>query len=1488
MSPRRLLILLCALTLPLAAQLEPQFENRPQPVGPDRWQLSWSSIPGITYTLERSYDLIEWEEVGTVQAEAEVSTLIDESVEEGAPHAFWRVVAHITGGELTIGDVAVNYQLAGEDSSVTYTVVAGGPNPISRVVLYNDGIELGDATPGIGDSWSLTLDWDPALPETHRIEAEAVTEDESARSPLRGILLADPEFFVPITPEGDLLPGQLVPVAPDGSLGEFRFYPEGTRDLESSTGAFFEFVAGATLNELGGTNNLIFSDGSFFRGPLDVDPVDVIGGLRMLDLDDISLEQVQNAFDLPALPITLDWGSGTVAWTEGSLGLGGWQNLQVEFPLGDFELPGDCLNARVGVDPDSRELFLSVCYFGEWVPQEGGPIFRIPEDAPLTIYYSKTGGLAAHGTAEAEFPDAGSKVRGSISWVAPNFEFSFEGRGIVIPTLDSLRDLLPTEPGAAVPSGNDPAELDKLAAQLQGYRDAFQGIALGGTSQASPTGEGSLSTPPSPTDAAGAALRAWSGRIRSWAGDRSGQDLEASQLDALSKVVKQACRTGEGAHDLPTVLKLLEELLVLTKPLDAIRGDGPISDALVATIGDGTTRLLATAERLAEKPTTEITQDIKASALLLQNIDRLIQDLDEAEVGAPGDPAPGLAISPYRARYQRISRTYKNGLDRGIWIRLSIETGDFTGSNNNTLQAMDEEELLAVLDSVLGTLDVLRAESSVIRRVSHASGSADSPPLHEAWRQVQDVFETKHFETTSSAMQAGDFARVRRALAIRARYFELHEKLGETLASNDDDIRPLTALLMDRYLELQGKLPAAVQVITCSSDASVFARLSDHSQDQGTAEDLSHKINTALECLDLLSDRNGAQVECDVVYALLREDGLSVPNPNESADGTRTVRMTGRYEDVDPGTTYFTMQLNQASRLLLGWYQTHPTHKGLSNRSTRTKRLIGMLKSETANTAEYHVLLRENDGSFLGSRTLDKKILRATKTANGVTIVESPLPGVTGSSITWLKTTTYPTFSPTLSNLFQGEAKDIFLAQQRAPLHSNQIRAVRGHHGTILAEIENYLAAGSAARAGIAQTIGRKLQNLSHSVSTTQVPLARQIVREMLSRTEATSDGDRLTHWNWLRVIFSRHFTPGPLFDEFRTFMGPDITAANNFDTFKYEISIEEGGLTIGDYGLKGITINMVKTRTDGAGGASIINLVGGLGQGGAGLSLKGIDVGGGAGGDEVVMYTDIEYSEQVLAGPIMLYGATAGAGIGITDVSVGPTILVLYGDFTLPPFVIPLPFVDNDNTIQTPSLEMNFGLGGVKGASDVPARALALTAEPADQSSTANAGTVGAIHFDVGTATLRQCGYSSLRNLVAEMRAIFESEDSTISILGFTDATGIAGNTSAQNDTYNDGLSQARADKVKSVLTALVGEGLSVPPDKIRAIGLGRRPSMGLTSAKENLLNDVEKDFLAKKKLTTPQLVDGQANQEWRTVVVILNNLVSIDLGSEGTAANQ
>jgi outer membrane protein OmpA-like peptidoglycan-associated protein len=347
-------------------------------------------------------------------------------------------------------------------------------------------------------------------------------------------------------------------------------------------------------------------------------------------------------------------------------------------------------------------------------------------------------------------------------------------------------------------------------------------------------------------------------------------------------------------------------------------------------------------------------------------------------------------------------------------------------------------------------------------------------------------------------------------------------------------------------------------------------------------------------------------------------------------------------------------------------------------------------------------------------------------------------------------------------------------------------------------------------------------------------------------------------------------------------FMGPEIDALSSANAFRYSIRVEKTGLEVdaglASVGASGVIIEIDKRLASSPPNSppvSSIILGGGFGQGGVG---PGLNFGGGTGNDNSEVFTSIDYSEASLSGAIMLLGGTASVGVGVTSGSKNAGFLMLYGNGTLPPLAIPLPATSTGDNEVGAGLSINFGLGTIGGLSQVTdPQQFSLVTEPVRRSFTAETGTEGSVHFDLGLAVLRPCGRFGLRELVAEFRAIFENPQSTISILAFADPSG--------TEQFNADLSQDRAATVRTALIRMMGRqpedpALPAPLSRIRAFGLGEFPARGLTSPAEAQMNVPERALVARKKaLFAPPLLDGIKDKRWRTVTVLLNNLITVDL---------
>ncbi len=591
---------------------------------PNQWSLSWPTQPGQRYVLQKSADLTVWIDAGAgaINATGATTTQVDAGL-AGHGRTFWRV-AHLGGAlePIAVSPVVASYQLGSSESKALLRIVTGGFQVVDRVLFFDQGVLLGNAVQGLSGSWSFNLVWDGRAPRPQRVTARVTTEDGLILdTPVQAFLLADPGRFVPLSPNGAPAHGEFVAIDASGRLAPFLFYPEGTGDATMRTGAHFEFAAGAALVSVNGGSQLEFSAGRFHRGHVDPTPLAASAGTHRLSIDDVTPGVVASALGLSSgTALDLFWGNLPVGWSDGALRELGWAGLRVRPLLGNFALPSGQECARIVFDPWTGEASLVVCFHGDWVPFAGaaGPRFRIPRNEPLKVRLSSSGRFDAQGTVETFLPD-GATLRGAVSWVEPNFEARFEGRNFVIPAFTSLRRALPSSPALCLPAGASATalELDAAARCLTSFRDVYRALAMGGLAE-SPVSAGAAATSPlsEPVDPVGTALHAWAARLASWTADRPGQNLDETMRADLAKLVGNAAKTGESAHELATVLKLLREDLILQNHRAA--GVGGVAAALDAGLTDAGTRLLAAVDRLmANAAAFEPSSDLREIVALL-------------------------------------------------------------------------------------------------------------------------------------------------------------------------------------------------------------------------------------------------------------------------------------------------------------------------------------------------------------------------------------------------------------------------------------------------------------------------------------------------------------------------------------------------------------------------------------------------------------------------------------------------------------------------------------------------------------------------------------------------------------------------------------------------------------------------------------------------------------------------------------------------------
>lgn len=564
---------------------------------PAGWRIEWPTVEGQQYQLQRSRDLLSWENVFAVPVKATGGSLkfLDPAA-AGQDRAYWRVIRlGISTVPLTVSPVVASFRSTQSGLRADLGVLTGGTEEVTRVEFLDGTRLLGAAVPGgNGDDWSFLLPGDLEQPQILDLRARATpAEGEAVATPPRRLLLADPSRFIPLGADGSRLYGEFIEVDASDRLGAFVFYPEGLGDADLTTGVHFEFPSGTELPFLNGVPSIQFSTARFFAGHEDPAPVSVSGSTRRLPLNGISPAVVRPLLGLPAeAPVPVRFGRTEMLWQTGSLGRQGWQALKVRGAAASFAVPDQQFNSTIVRDPEAKAAWLVDRYSGEWRPVPGGPVFRVPAADPLTFHHNREHLFFGSGTVEVEFPN-GARARGSVALRNDVFEFRFEGRSITLPALAAVRRLLPTDPALCVPAGPaTPGQLDLAAQCLVSFRDLFRSLASGGQEQ-SPVSPAAAPAPlPTPEDSAGATLSAWASRLASWGADRSGVSLVPPDLGQLSSAVGGAVRTGVAAHEPATPLKMIRDLLVLRRHAPGIIGNSNPGHRLPGPTGPGGRRIV--------------------------------------------------------------------------------------------------------------------------------------------------------------------------------------------------------------------------------------------------------------------------------------------------------------------------------------------------------------------------------------------------------------------------------------------------------------------------------------------------------------------------------------------------------------------------------------------------------------------------------------------------------------------------------------------------------------------------------------------------------------------------------------------------------------------------------------------------------------------------------------------------------------------------------
>lgn len=1394
------------------------------------WRLRWNSIPGVNYQVQRAKDdqlqsvlTNGWVPVLSVRASGDI-TSADDTAGPGVRQRFYRVVQLTNEQSLVVSPIDPGGIGGGGSGGTTLRIITGGTQTVSSVVFLDQGNIIDEAAPGIDGSWSLNLPGGETEPRIRQITARVTTlEGTVIDTPAVSFLEADTSKFVPLNDDGTPAYGGFVSVGPDGALGRFLFYPEGLGAAARTAGAHFEFPTGTILKTLIGSVGLEFSSARFFRGYLDPSPIESSGGTRTLDFAGVSVEDVASALGLGgAVRLALLWNGLPLEWRGGALSENGWASLQVRAPFADFLLPDTQECALVSFDAKTGDPTLIVCYHGDWAPFQNGPQFRIPRAEPLKIYLSWSGNIAAHGTVEATFPD-GATLRGSVAWREPNFEVRFQGRNIVIPALASLKRALPANPELCLPAGNSVAELDAAAQCLTSIRDTYRALSMGGVAEAGFNVGDAVAPLGEPVDSVGVALGAWASRLASWATDRAGQTLDAEMMADLQKVVLNAAKTGESAHDLASVLKLLRDVMVLRQHRDTPVGGGGAADELRTRIDDAESRLLAAAERVIGS-----TGGFEASPEFAEVV-RLLGSASAVE--SPG--GVGLrAAGGGSTRLQQVIAAAKAKIGPKFAGRVSqaaLNQGLGSLSSRELLNFLEE---LAVYSELLGT--------------PGGSVPAGAPTLQQVVQAAQNVrvpFATKNDEAAGAVNAAADYFKLRDVLQERTRFFALNHRLGLKLSSTDGGFFFQTGGLVQNLAEQFKTLPVASKARACR-DLEFVSALIAHTSDNGAGVGISEADALVQNCNALTADALAAASKanrCDDLAQALMKAGFTIARRDPLQEGAAFPDVTGLYESVENGTeSYVTLQLNQGGRYLQGGMQLQV--QDTEGRSARyiLWNLHGLFTRQTTQPGVMEFAVRlvnvvDGETKFaLGTSQPDGQ--------GGVTVQIG--------SVVFSQRSPGGRFSDRILAAFESGQRRSITASQQTPMHTRITARTIADATNLRITLDQYFsdAAGAQAEQTAAAEILNKLNRIDRRLTSGQRPIAAALIRRVLSTmTPKSVKKSKLTgnvtdlgnktmlYWDLLLAVSIRQnlnlaaqlgMTPAQ-FQEIQSSLGAD--------NFRYELVVRQDSATAGEALLTfgaGELVVTVKKFSPGGQLLDTFELYGFVGSWSPGvgiplpiscaittntysfdsaLSFVAADFAGPV--DFAQFGVNIAMPPSPISVQLDLIKLAAGIDASVNSWQVG--YFSVYGSGRFPTMTF--------KTAPTEGFQVNGCLANVGVGVDIGGGKLTAADPPDDQSilfnpgqtvsfdTSANPDLDGGVYFEINGSTLTDCGWQFLRTFVAEHHELLVGAKSKIRVEGHTDALG--------GGAFNQQLSEARANSVKNALVGLLGASLRAT---ITATGFG------------------------------------------------------------------
>lgn len=575
------------------------------------WRITWSSLAGRPYQLQRSHDLENWSVVATLTAADTTASAVDPAVPDGR-RTFWRVIQLSAGPDLTpptLSDIQVRVVDPNRLPALELSVRARDNVAVTQVGFLETGADWVEATAAPDQTFMRILPFNPNDPRPRQFQARA-------SDPAGNVGFSEVITFLPAPPlpglvalglGGNALAQGLIGRRGDGSLTPFVYvpgdgggpapesaaqlvFPEGAKVMEEDGRTFFEFrslqfrfgrqaalqIAAGGPATLRAARPARAGTGPLAAGATPSDTLSVElpeGQSGRLPLGPVTVAQLEQAFGLPAgtgLPVKLFERfplrllSGTLK-DDGIHGVN-WGLAQLGLPLPPFT--GDWGKGVFNLLTKGEGKFP---LYGE-IPLKGfgddAPTLRVAKRRPLVLTLRADGEVALEGPACLEFPN-GAKFCVGVRLDDPKYCLSLRAEGLTVPLLDSLADLLPAGAGACIPNASTDANLDAAEACLLQLRRAYDQFA-----------QAALTVRPDRPDDAGAlfppeTVNAFSAITDAWVASALTPAVQTLPVQQVRDLAGHLGQSARGAADAQTAIHYLAALASLRAAIDTYAAKTP-------------------------------------------------------------------------------------------------------------------------------------------------------------------------------------------------------------------------------------------------------------------------------------------------------------------------------------------------------------------------------------------------------------------------------------------------------------------------------------------------------------------------------------------------------------------------------------------------------------------------------------------------------------------------------------------------------------------------------------------------------------------------------------------------------------------------------------------------------------------------------------------------------------------------------------------------